>query len=151
MRLGFGVLFQHHGQRPPLPVGTRLSLIRGCSPCSLCRCPASPALHPCQQASGLGWLCLETRQAWDFTGCWAEGGSLHPMQGRRATSNSSKGRGTAAGKGPRGEPSWWIEDPHAGVARTATLSARPGRVCCPGAPAVLERARTEGQDLMSKV
>lgn len=74
-------------------------------------CPASPALHPCQQASGLGWLWLGTQQAWDFTGCWAEGGSLHPMQGRRATPDSSKGQGTAAGMGPMGQPSWRIEDP----------------------------------------
>lgn len=35
--------------------------------------------------------------------------------------------------------------------RTAALSAGPGRFCCPGAPAVLERASREGQDLMSKV
>lgn len=34
---------------------------------------------------------------------------------------------------------------------TAALSAGPGRFCCPGAPAVLERASREGQDLMSKV
>ena len=46
MRLGFGVLFQHHGQRPPLPVGTRLSLIRGCSLCSLCRLPCIPCPSP---------------------------------------------------------------------------------------------------------
>lgn len=46
MRLGFGALFQHHGQRPPLPVGMRLSCVRGCSQRSLCRLPCVPRPSP---------------------------------------------------------------------------------------------------------
>ena len=111
MRLGFGVLFQHHGQRPPLPLGTHLSCIRGCSQQSLLAAlhppPSTPASKH-QAWAGCGWepgrlgilLDVGLREA-VCTPCKGEGPLLTPAKGKELQLGRTL---------PMGEPSWRIED-----------------------------------------
>lgn len=95
MRLGFGVVSTPWTAAPCLWGPT--SVVLEAAVTQFCWLPCVPALYPASKHC-LGWLWLGTRQAWDFTECWAEGGSLHPMQGEGPLLTPAKGKELQLGR-----------------------------------------------------